>query len=148
MSPHTTPSPQLLDVASPDLAHWLELPAHRSGVRVARHVMGAQLARWGLPESVRDDAVLLVSELATNGVCHTPSARLLCGVGIVDDRCLRIEVHDHDYTGGGLSRCEPCVDDESGRGLFIVQALADTWGVDRSALTGGKAVWAMLPTGR
>ncbi|MFJ9626406.1 ATP-binding protein [Streptomyces sp. NPDC101175] len=110
--------------------------------------MGAHLAKWDLPESVRDDAVLLVSELATNGVCHTPSARLLCGVGLVDERSLRIEVHDHDYTGRGLPRREPCADDESGRGLFIVQALADTWGVDRSGLTGGKAVWAMLSTGR
>src|ERR1700704_1312655 len=92
VSPHTTPSPQLLDVVSPDLAHWLELPAHRSGVRTARHVMGAQLAKWSLPEGVRDDAVLLISELATNGVCHTPSARLLCGIGLVTDRSLRIEV--------------------------------------------------------
>src|SRR5882762_5047975 len=83
VSPHTTPSPQLLDVSSPDLAHWLELPAHRSGVRVARHAMGAQLDKWRVPESVRDDAVLLVSELATNGVCHTPSTRLLCGIGLV-----------------------------------------------------------------
>jgi anti-sigma regulatory factor (Ser/Thr protein kinase) len=147
VSPHTTPSPQLLDVVRPDLAHWMELPAHRSGVRVARHAMGAQLAKWRLPEEVRDDAVLLISELATNGVCHTPSARLLCGIGLVTDRSLRIEVHDHDYTGSDLSRCEPCLDDESGRGLFIVQAIADTWGVDRSALTGGNAVWATLSTG-
>jgi anti-sigma regulatory factor (Ser/Thr protein kinase) len=147
VSPHTTPSPHLLDVASPDLAHWLELPAHRSGVRVARHAMGAQLAKWRVPEEVRDDAVLLVSELATNGVCHTPSTRLLCGVGLVTDRSLRVEVHDHDYVGSGLPRCEPCVDDESGRGLLIVQSVADTWGVDRSALTGGKSVWAMLSFG-
>ncbi|WP_051740655.1 ATP-binding protein [Streptomyces xylophagus] len=147
MSPHTTPSPQLLDVASPDLAHWLELPAHRSGVRVARHAMGAQLTKWRVPEEVRDDAVLLISELATNGVCHTPSTRLLCGIGLVDDRCLRIEVHDHDYAGSSLPSCDPCADDESGRGLFIVQAVADTWGVDRSALTGGKAVWATLSIG-
>lgn len=109
--------------------------------------MGTQLAKWGLPDEVCDDAVLLISELATNGVCHTPSTRLLCGIGLVGDRRLRIEVHDHDYSGGGLSRCEPCPDDESGRGLFIVQAVADTWGVDRSALTGGKAVWATLTTG-
>jgi anti-sigma regulatory factor (Ser/Thr protein kinase) len=147
VSPHTTPSPQLLDVASPDLAHWLELPAHRSGVRVARHVMGAQLTKWRVPEEVRDDAVLLVSELATNGVCHTPSTRLLCGIGLVTDRSLRIEVHDHDYGGSSLPDCSPCADDESGRGLFIVQAVADTWGVDRSALTGGKAVWATLSIG-
>ena len=39
-------------------------------------------------------------------------------------------------------------DDEGGRGLLLVEAIADTWGVDRSALTGGNAVWATLSTGR
>jgi len=110
--------------------------------------MATHLAEWGLPEGLRDDAALLVSELATNGVCHTPSARLLCGIGLVPDRCLRIEVHDHDYAGRSLSSCEPGPDDEGGRGLLLVEAIADTWGVDRSALTGGNAVWATLSTGR
>lgn len=147
MSPHTTPSPQLLDVTGPERAHWLELPAHRSSVRVARHAMAAQLAKWSLPEGLCEDVVLLVSELATNGVCHTPSSRIVCGIGLVSDRCVRIEVHDHDYAGLCPSRGEPGPDDENGRGLLLVQAIADTWGVDRSALTGGNAVWATLSAG-
>jgi anti-sigma regulatory factor (Ser/Thr protein kinase) len=147
VSPHTTSSPQLLDVEAPERAHWLELLAHRSSVRVARRAVSAQLAKWRLPGTLRDDAVLLVSELATNAVCHTAGTRFLCGVGLVTDGCLRIEVHDHDYAGSSLSRCEAGADDESGRGLLLVQAIAGTWGVARSTLTGGNAVWATLPTG-
>ncbi|MET7682512.1 ATP-binding protein [Streptomyces sp. NPDC005423] len=147
MSPHTTSSPKLLDVASPERAHWLELLAHRSSVRVARRAVRGQLAKWRLPGELCADAVLLVSELATNVVRHTPSTRFLCGVGLVTDTCLRIEVHDHDYGGSDLARREPAPEDESGRGLLLVQEIAGTWGVDRSTLTGGNAVWATLLTG-
>jgi anti-sigma regulatory factor (Ser/Thr protein kinase) len=144
VSPHTTSSPQLLDVASPDRTHWLEIPAHRSSVRIARRSLGARLSAWSLPGELCADAVLLVSELATNAVRHTLSARILCGIGLVTDGLLRLEVHDHDHTGGDLPRCEPGPDDEGGRGLLLVESLADAWGVDRSRLTGGNAVWANL----
>ncbi|MGW7349738.1 ATP-binding protein [Streptomyces sp. Z26] len=146
MSSHTTSLPQLLDVGNTERTHWLKLPAHRSSVGVARRSLTAPLTAWCLPGELREDAVLLVSELATNAVRHTPSAHFLCGVGLVNDRCLRVEVHDHDYSSGSLSRCAPGPDDEGGRGLLLVQEIADSWGVDRSALTGGNAVWATLTT--
>ncbi|MPY58469.1 ATP-binding protein [Streptomyces spongiae] len=144
MSPHTTSSPRLLDVASPDRSHWLDLPARRSSVRAARHSMSARLTAWRLPGELCADVELLVSELATNAVRHTGSARFLCGIGLIPDGCLRLEVHDQDGTGRGLPRCEPGPDDESGRGLLLVREIADAWGVDRSLLTGGNAVWATL----
>lgn len=151
MSPHAITSPvttsfELLDVVNPDRTHWLELPAYRSSVRVARRTMGTRLAGWRLPEELCDDAVLLVSELATNAVRHTLSARILCGVGLVGDGRVRLEVHDHDYGGGigDMTGSRPGGDAESGRGLFLVEQLADTWGVCRSRLTGGNAVWANL----
>ncbi|MER6089004.1 ATP-binding protein [Streptomyces bluensis] len=144
MSPHTTPSPRLTDVASPGRSHWLELPAQRSSVRVARHSMSARLTTWRLPGELCADAELLVSELATNAVRHTISTRFLCGIGLIPEGCLRLEVHDQDGTGRGLPTREPGPDDESGRGLLLVQEIADSWGVDRSLLTGGNAVWATL----
>jgi anti-sigma regulatory factor (Ser/Thr protein kinase) len=106
--------------------------------------MGERLTAWRLPGELRADAVLLLSELATNAVLHTVSARILCGIGLITDRRLRLEVHDHDRTGRGLPRRDPGPDDEGGRGLLLVQHIADTWGVHRSALTGGNAVWATL----
>ncbi|MGW0758978.1 ATP-binding protein [Streptomyces sp. NPDC002814] len=144
MSPHTTSSPQSLDAVGPDRTHWLELPAHRSSVSVARRTMSERLTAWQLPGELCADAVLLLSELATNAVRHTLSTRFLCGVGIVEDGCLRVEVHDRNHARQGLPPCTPGPDDEGGRGLFLVDQLAETWGVDRSALTGGNAVWATL----
>ncbi|MEU5098255.1 ATP-binding protein [Streptomyces sp. NPDC020996] len=144
MFSQTTSYSQLLDVPDPDRAHWLELPAHRSSVRVARRSIGARLTGWRVPGEVCADAVLLLSELATNAVRHTLSARILCGIGLVADGCVRLEVHDHDYTGRDLPRCDPGPDDEGGRGLLLVEQLAQAWGVDRSRLTGGNAVWATL----
>jgi anti-sigma regulatory factor (Ser/Thr protein kinase) len=144
VSPHTTSSPQPLDTWSPDRTHWLELPAHRSSVSLARRSMNERLAAWRLPGELCADTVLLVSELATNAVRHTLGSRFLCGVGLVTAGCLRLEVHDQDRTGRGLPRCEPGPDDEGGRGLLLVEQLAEAWGVDRSRLTGGNAVWATL----
>ena len=148
MSPHTTSSPhssrRFSDASDNDRTHWLELPADHSSIRLARRSLGARMAEWRLPGELCADAVLLVSELATNAVRHTLGARFLCGVGLVTGGRLRLEVHDHDYTGTSLPRCEAGPDDEGGRGLVLVEAIADTWGVDRSALTGGNAVWATL----
>jgi anti-sigma regulatory factor (Ser/Thr protein kinase) len=137
-------SPRSLDVSSLDRTHWLELPAHRSSVGVARRSVSDRLIAWRLPGELCADVVLLLSELATNAVRHTLSTRILCGVGLVTDACVRLEVHDHDRTGRGLPRCEPGLDDEGGRGLLLVEQLADAWGVDRSGRTGGNAVWATL----
>ncbi|MYV38160.1 ATP-binding protein [Streptomyces sp. SID1328] len=144
MTPTTTSSPDLLDVADPDQTHWITLLSHHSSVRIARRSMRDRLTGWLLPGELRADAVLLVSELATNAVLHTSSVRILCGVGLVAPGRLRIEVHDHDYSGQGLTRREPGPDDEGGRGLVLVEQIADSWGVDRSRLTSGNAVWATL----
>ncbi|MDX3763126.1 ATP-binding protein [Streptomyces sp. AK02-04a] len=147
MSPHTPPPSQVLHAASRDRTHWLELPARRASVKAARHDVAEWLGAWSLPGQLRADAVLLVSELATNAVVHTLSHQILCGINLIaDDRGLRIEVHDDDSTGRSLPRCRPGLDDEGGRGLFIVRELADTWGVEHSTRTGGNAVWATLRT--
>jgi anti-sigma regulatory factor (Ser/Thr protein kinase) len=106
--------------------------------------MSAHLTAWRLPDDLCADAVLLVSELATNVVRHTVSARFLCGVGLVGEGCLRLEVHDQHRTARDLPCRAPGPDDEGGRGLLLVEQLADAWGVDRSPLTGGNAVWVTL----
>ncbi|WP_243639058.1 ATP-binding protein [Streptacidiphilus pinicola] len=134
-----------LDQAGPRRSHWLDLPARRSSVGIARHRLTEQLNAWSLPEPTVDDAVLLVSELATNAVVHTAGTRMLCGVALSPDGRLRIEVHD-DHDAPCAAPGSPDPDDESGRGLLIVRALADAWGVQPSPTTGGKVVWATLGT--
>ncbi|MEU1100413.1 ATP-binding protein [Streptomyces tibetensis] len=144
MSPHTTSTPRFLDAVRPDRTDWLELPPQRTSVRAARHAMRARLAAWQVPDEVCANAVLLVSELVTNAVLHTLSERILCGVQLMTNARFRLEVHDGDLTGRGIpDRC-PGPDDEGGRGLLLVREIADSWGITRSTLTGGNAVWASL----
>ncbi|AJE81382.1 MULTISPECIES: ATP-binding protein [Streptomyces] len=113
-------------------------------MRVARDTVRGRLRAWQLPGEVCADAVLLVSELATNAVVHSGSSRVLCGLSLTSGTRLRIEVHDE----GQMAVCPPGAqagpEDEGGRGLLIVQQLADSWGAARSTRTGGKAVWAVL----
>lgn len=85
-----------------------------------------------------------MSELVTNVVIHTLSARFLCGFGLIGDDCLRVEVHDQGSTRCRPSLRQPGADWESGRGLQLVQELADGWGTVRSMRTGGNMVWATL----
>ncbi|GGY12194.1 ATP-binding protein [Streptomyces djakartensis] len=145
MSPHTT-SPRFLDAVRPGRTHWLELPPHRTSARVARHATQARLTSWRVPDEACANAVLLVSELVTNAVLHTLSEHILCGVGRLTDDHFRLEVHDGDLTGHRIPDCRPGPDDEHGRGLLLVSEIAVSWGIVRSPLTGGNAVWASLAT--
>ncbi|MEU0740803.1 ATP-binding protein [Streptomyces sp. NPDC006134] len=147
MSPHTPPLPHPPDAAHRKRTQWLELPARADSVTAARRSLEARLTAWRVPGDARADAALLLSELAANAVVHTSSSCILCGIGMIGDACLRIEVHDHDRRRRRLPRGGvPGVDAESGRGLFLVERLATAWGVGRSRLTGGNAVWATLIT--
>ncbi|SEL14176.1 Histidine kinase-like ATPase domain-containing protein [Streptacidiphilus jiangxiensis] len=121
-----------------------ELPAERTSVREARRAVAHHLDSWSVPASVRDDAVLLVSELVTNVVLHTDSSRLLCEVALSADGPLVIEVHDDHRARLGAPGA-PAASAENGRGLLIVRELAETWGVGPSHLTGGNVVRATLP---
>ncbi|MFJ8590506.1 ATP-binding protein [Streptomyces sp. NPDC093598] len=146
VSPHTTSTPRFLDAVHPGRTDWLELPPQRTSVRVARHALRARLASWQVPEEVCANAVLLVSELVTNAVLHTLSERIVCGVQLMTNACFRLEVHDGDLSGRGIPDRRPGLDDEGGRGLLLVREMADSWGIARSTLTGGNAVWASLRT--
>ncbi|MFF9205437.1 ATP-binding protein [Streptomyces sp. NPDC014986] len=111
--------------------------------------MRERLVGWHLPEGTCSDAILIASELTTNALVHTLSRRLLCGVGLVTDECLRLEVHDQGDPYVSPAACEPDSGEESGRGLLLVHHMASAWGCARSTITGGNAVWATmsLPSG-
>ncbi|GHJ37993.1 ATP-binding protein [Streptomyces sp. TS71-3] len=148
MPPLTFPlCPQLLGGERTDQAHWLELPAVQAGVREARRAIADRLRAWRLPDSVLDDAILIVSELVTNAVCHTPSARILCCVGLTTDQLVHLEVHDHGSSPRSVLPCSPGFDEENGRGLMLVENIAKEWGVERSVFTRGNTVWAALASG-
>jgi two-component sensor histidine kinase len=99
--------------------------------RAARREVAAHLC---LPADVAGDVDLIVSELVANAVRHgAPPIHLTASV---DDRVLRIEVHDHNPTMG-----QPTPDS---RGLAIVTALTSQNGVTPDG-DDGKSVWAELP---
>lgn len=108
--------------------------------KVAR--AAAQQAVDGVDEGLRDTVVLLVSELVSNTVLHVrsePTMRLDVGQSLV-----RVEVQD-----AGTTMPDPvatCTDDERGRGLLLVQRLADRCGW--TELDHGKLVWFELDVSR
>ncbi|MGM0357962.1 ATP-binding protein [Streptomyces sp. ECR3] len=113
------------------------LPSLPESAATARRLAQVVLLRhWGLTPKLTEDAVLLVSELVGNAVRHT-GARVF-GLRMHRRRGrIRVEVRDPSR---GLPCLMPVQDlDVSGRGLFLVDTLADRWGVDLLPL--GKTTW-------
>lgn len=105
----------------------------------ARTFVQTLLQRWGVDG---DDAVLVLSELATNAVVHGGEPFEVV-VAISEER-LRVEICD-PAPGHPVTR-RPSSVDEHGRGLLVVGALSLDWGVEHGP--GGKRVWADLPLRR
>jgi anti-sigma regulatory factor (Ser/Thr protein kinase) len=106
----------------------------------ARRFVSSVLTRRPYEDRVDlTDARLVLSELATNAVLHagTPFAVSVRSTGSV----VRISVRDGSLTRPVLRNGGPA--SLSGRGLHLVAAMAQSWGVD--AGPDGKTVWAELP---
>ncbi|MFD7631769.1 SpoIIE family protein phosphatase [Streptomyces sp. NPDC059851] len=126
-------------------------PARRTVLTVAQaepaRIAGARrqvrelLHDWADPDQV-DSAVLMVSEMVTNVLVHTDGDALLVAeaVGELGGRRLRIEVADssdelpHVRHPGEMA--------SSGRGVLLMEMLADAWGVDPRGE--GKSIWFEL----
>ncbi|MFJ9726332.1 ATP-binding protein [Streptomyces sp. NPDC101209] len=110
------------------------------GARLARLLATEQLRAWDLPSHPAEH---IVAELAANAVTHgrVPGRDFRLTLYVVADT-LRIEVTD---TRGDRMPCAelPDREAESGRGLVLVDALADQWGV-APGLSPRKTVWAEI----
>ncbi|MFG2007084.1 ATP-binding protein [Spirillospora sp. NPDC048911] len=84
-----------------------------------------------------EDVRLVVSELGTNAVTHGSGDRMGLFVA-ADDECVRVEITDGG--GGDPRERHAAAEDEGGRGLMIVTAIAEHWGVRRDEH--GTTVWA------
>ncbi|MEU0273912.1 SpoIIE family protein phosphatase [Streptomyces sp. NPDC006307] len=106
-------------------------------LRSARHMIRAAVQAWGAGERA-DEIELVADELTTNALLHTDGGaivtlRMLAG----RERRLRVEVEDRSSV---LPRRREAGDSGvSGRGLLLVDRLADVWGVESRG--GGKCVW-------
>ncbi|MFJ9637795.1 SpoIIE family protein phosphatase [Streptomyces sp. NPDC101178] len=103
----------------------------------ARHMIRAAVRAWGAKERA-DEIELAADELTTNALMHTDGGavvtiRVMAG----SERRLRVDVEDRS---SALPRRRDAGDDGvSGRGLMLVDRLADVWGVESRG--SGKCVW-------
>jgi anti-sigma regulatory factor (Ser/Thr protein kinase) len=126
-------------------------PARRTAVTVAQaepeRLAGARrqvrelLHDWADAEQV-DAAVLMVSEMVTNVLMHTDGDALLVAeaAGELGARRLRVEVAD--ASDELPHKRHPGETASSGRGVLLMEMLADTWGVDPRGE--GKSIWFEL----
>lgn len=114
-----------------------QLPADQHAGRTARRVLDEVCRRWELP-LLRDPALLIVTELATNAVQYAGGPVELCVT--VRHRVLRIEISDGSTVLPVA--VEPAPGVRPGHGLRLVDSLASHWGVLRTRW--GKTVWADL----
>ena len=113
----------------------------RRSVPAAREFARSTLAAWEAGEP-RDEVLLCVSELATNALLHgvPPGRGFKVLMWLEYDGLLRVEVHDSGDGRPGIAAGPECGGEaEGGRGLVLVEALADKWGVGER--DPGKFVW-------
>lgn len=135
----------------------MALPHGPVGVGMARRRLRTELYDCGAPETVVEDAVLIMSELLSNSCRHArpletgdetgaastgeADGRIRASWHVDVDGLLTLEVTD----GGGPTRpmpSSPSLTARGGRGLGIVGQLAADWGV--SDAPGEVTVWAVL----
>ncbi len=112
-------------------------PADPEALSAGRHMIRAAVRAWGARDR-SDEIELAADELVTNALLHTDGAavvtiRMLTG----PQRRVRVEVEDKSSVLP--RRREPGESGVSGRGLMLVDRLADVWGVEPRG--GGKSVW-------
>ena len=121
----------------------LSFTAEPEEVGALRRVLRLHLGMWGLHD-ISDEAQLCVSELVANVITHVGNGTPATLMVSMNGTCLRIEVHDPD-TRALPTLVDAGSDSESGRGMALVDAVAERWGVllrpDR------KVTWCELATG-
>jgi len=121
------------------LSRVVTVPPVPRAVTAAREWSRQTIERWRLGEAA-EPIEHLVSELVTNSVehaqCVSVTVLLMYAAGM-----LRLEVRDQDTAHVPVQK-SPEPGDVDGRGLVIVQALSDRWGV--RVTSSGKTVWCEL----
>jgi DNA-binding NarL/FixJ family response regulator len=130
----------LLEAVVTTLAASLQVALSRdvTSPSVARRFVTSAVTDWQEAQLV-ETVELLVTELVTNVILHTSAAPDV-RVSLLKDR-VHVEVRDSDPAPGRPNLPAPTA--TSGRGLHLVDALADAWGSVEVA--GGKVVWFDLP---
>ncbi|MEU3252493.1 ATP-binding protein [Streptomyces sp. NPDC006997] len=121
------------------------LPGIPESAGRARGRLRALLTAWHIDEEAHDNALLVVSELVGNAVTHSASDRIVFRAHLTATGALRVEVADQNRGGADPRPRRSGPGDQSGRGLFLVEALSSAWGVTGPGHRQGRTVWAELP---
>lgn len=113
-------------------ASWVLAPEPTTVPRIRKRVR-RQLAEWDVP-GCGDTVELLVSEIVTNAMRHAWGAVLTL---TIENGTCRCEVRDTNPAMPAI--CHAHEGDEGGRGIYLMEALADRWGA--RAEPAGKVVW-------
>ncbi|WP_411109493.1 ATP-binding protein [Streptomyces sp. c-19] len=134
---------KIAQVHSPTSHFSVLLSPTPRGARLARLLAAEWMRDHEVPYGVTEAATQVVAELATNAATHGRVAGRSFRLALLGlDGALRIEVTD--TRAENLPRVQrTCPDDDSGRGLLLVEALADRWGTGLGPVP-RKTVWADL----
>ncbi|MCI3270041.1 ATP-binding protein [Streptomyces cylindrosporus] len=116
----------------------LSLTVGAHSARHIRRIVRSLLDEWGLSE-LTDAVELGVTELVANVVRHVPDRR--CVLIVLRQLAgVRVEVTDGSPRLPSV-RAELGTEAECGRGLLLLDAVVDKWGVSSAGAGGGKTVW-------
>ncbi|GAQ65471.1 SpoIIE family protein phosphatase [Streptomyces scabiei] len=115
------------------VATW-DVASDPGEVARARSLACNQLAGWGVDEAASFVVELVVSELVTNAIRYGGAPVCL---RLIRERGLIVEVSDGGHTSPHLRRA--AMEDEGGRGLFVVAQLTQRWGTRYTPT--GKIIW-------
>ncbi|WP_184577229.1 ATP-binding protein [Streptomyces zagrosensis] len=115
------------------------LPCVKESAGIARRLVRAALETWKL-EALIEVSELVVSELASNSIMHSGSPHMRVAVDRTGDDRVRVAVSDKSRQAPATSHASD--EDESGRGLLLVEAFAERWDTDYRLW--GKVIWAEM----
>jgi anti-sigma regulatory factor (Ser/Thr protein kinase) len=113
----------------------VHLPSDVASLGQGRRFVARTLRDWNVDESRIEPVMLVANELVANAIVHAGSAPVLSLAESGADLLLRVS----DESRALPVPQAPTVDEAGGRGLMLVEALCDRWGIDTDGA--GKSVW-------
>jgi serine phosphatase RsbU (regulator of sigma subunit)/anti-sigma regulatory factor (Ser/Thr protein kinase) len=129
-------APDLGTTRAPRIHQYVH-QADPEGLAEARSALRQALGDWQLAE-LADDVELAAGELLVNVLLHTDGGAVLT-LEVLPDPVRRVRLSVQDRSSVWPRRRSPGEAATSGRGLLMIDALADRWGVEPRG--DGKAVW-------
>ncbi|WP_219049284.1 ATP-binding protein [Streptomyces sp. JJ66] len=144
VTPKTTTATEVTRVVGHIRSGVYSTSFERSGCHVAhaRQIGAVRLRQCGLNDEDAIETVrLLISELVTNAVVHGAGEMVRFRLALANGH-VRIEVADDSPARARVKRAG--ADDEGGRGMLLVQALAESWGTSDD----GTRTWCVVRVGK